>query len=354
MVNTRATLRALRSGDQPTLTQLARATGLSRQTVEAVLGELAEQGLAEEIAPSEGGLGRPARRFRFRADAGYVLGLDVGAHKVLAMVADLDGNVVATERAPVAEDTPAPERLAALRQVGNDCVAAAGIVRTRLMAVAAGTAGIVDRSGRVTLSVVLPGWTGLDLAAQVGRWFGCTGLAGNDANLAAVAEHWRGSARHADDVVYVLAGHRLGSGILIGGRPHLGRTGAAAEIGTLRLLGWEDAAVELTREAAGETVFGSAARGERDGLLAVDRYARQLAQGTAALVLAIDPELVVVGGGFSKAGDHLLDPLRAHLAAMCLNAPEITASTFGDESVALGAIRMALDQVESEIKPLGH
>ncbi|MDF5752680.1 ROK family protein [Spongiactinospora sp. TRM90649] len=348
LVNTRVTVRALRAGGVPTLTGLARATGLSRQTVEAVLEELIARGLAAEAAPSEGAPGRPARRFRFRAEAGHVLGLDVGAHQALALLTDLDGTVVATERAPVSPDAPAADRLAALRAVAESCLGAAGIVRTTLLAVAAGTSGVVDRTGRVTLAGSLPGWTGLDLAGSVGRWFGRPGLAGNDANLAAVAEHWRGAARHASDVVYVLAGRRLGSALLIGGRPHLGRTGAAAEIGALRLLGWQDAAEEVTDTE----VFAAAGRGEPAALRAVDRYARMVAQGASALVLAIDPELVVVGGGFAASGEVLLAPLREHLAKLCLNAPEVVGSALGEEVVALGAARIALDRVEADIDAL--
>ncbi|MFI6183726.1 hypothetical protein ACIA8R_49910 [Nonomuraea sp. NPDC051191] len=61
-----------------------------------------------------------------------------------------------------------------------------------------------------------------------------------------------------------------------------------------------------------------------------------------------DAELVVVGGGFSRAGESLLMRVRAHLAETCLNPPEVTLSTFGEESIALGAVRMALDHVERE------
>ncbi|MER7368692.1 hypothetical protein [Nonomuraea wenchangensis] len=65
-------------------------------------------------------------------------------------------------------------------------------------------------------------------------------------------------------------------------------------------------------------------------------------------MLVVDPELVVVGGGFSRGGELLLDRMRAHLAGMCLNPPEVALSTFGEESIALGAVRMALDHVEQE------
>ncbi|MEV0384268.1 ROK family transcriptional regulator [Nonomuraea sp. NPDC050643] len=348
-VNTQATLRALRREGVATLTQLGRVTGLSRQTVEAVLDELAERGYVREVPPDEGVMGRPARRFGFRADAGHVVGLEVGGDGIVVALADLNGEVVAWERAEVDAGAAAHERVEAARSAALRCVDGAGVARRRVWAVAAGTPGIVDRTGRVTLSLPLPGWTGLDLAGVAGRWFGCPGLAANDANLAALAEHWRGSARHAADIVYVLIGHRAGAGILIGGRLHRGRSGAAGEIGTLRQVGWEDAARELVKGTSAGEVFEAALKGERDAVGRVERYAGHLAVGASALALAIDPDLLVLGGGgSSRAGDVLLEPVRRHLAELCVSSPEVVASTLGDEGVALGAVRFALDHVERE------
>ncbi|GGP11177.1 ROK family transcriptional regulator [Nonomuraea glycinis] len=348
-VNTQVTLRALRREGVATLTRLGRITGLSRQTVEAVLDELKERGWIREAPPDEGAMGRPARRFGFRADAGYVVGLEVGGDRIVVSLADLSGAVIAWERSAVESDAPAAERLEAARRTALACVDGAGVARTRVWTLAAGTSGIVDRSGRVSLSITLPGWTGLDLAGVAARWFGCTALAANDANLGALAEHWRGSAQHASDVVYILVGHRPGAGILIGGRLHLGRSGAAGEIGTLRQVGWENAATELVEEGSAAEVFAAAGAGDEAALRRVDHYAENLAIGASALVLAVDPDLLVIGGGYALAGDVLLDPLRRHLADLCLSAPQVVTSTFGDESVSLGAVRLALDHVERDV-----
>ena len=77
--------------------------GVSRPTAEDLLAELLTEGRVEETAPprqpSDGrGAGRPARYFRFRAESGYVSGLDIGAHKTMAVVTDLRGNTLATHR----------------------------------------------------------------------------------------------------------------------------------------------------------------------------------------------------------------------------------------------------------------
>jgi predicted NBD/HSP70 family sugar kinase len=348
-VNTQVTLKALRVEGVATLTRLGRITGLSRQTVEAVLEELAGRGWVREIPPDGGAMGRPARRFGFRADAGFVAGVDISANKILVALGDLNGEVVAWERVSVSVEAPASERLEIARRATLACVDAAGVPRTRVWAVCAGTSGVVDRSGRVSLSLVLPGWTGVDLAGLTGGWFGCTGLAANDANLAARAEHWRGSAQHAADVVYVLADRQIGAGVLIDGHVHRGRTGAAGEIGALRQVGWGDAAGRLVAHRAAESVFAAAHAGDAGATEAVESFAEQLAIGAAALVLAVDPDLLVVGGGYSRAGEVLLKPFRRHLTELCLGVPEVVTSTLGDESVALGGVRLALDHVEREV-----
>ncbi|MER7503924.1 ROK family transcriptional regulator [Nonomuraea pusilla] len=348
-LNTRATLHALRQNGPQTLTQLARAAGLSRQTAEVALSDLTERGLAEEVAPTEGKAGRPARRFRFRAEAGHVVGLDVGPRRILAMLADLNGDVIEERRLDADEHLPAAERLALAERAATGCVTAAGLARGGVWAATAGTSGVVDRSGRVSISTLIPGWTGLDLGGHVGRWFGCPGFAANDANLAAVAEHWRGSARHVEDLVYVLSGYRAGHGLLLDGRLRTGRTGSAGELGALPLTGWEDSSVVLTEAGRdAEEIFQAARAGEEQALAVVDRLAHGLARGASALVLVVDPELVVVGGGFSRAGEPLLERMRAHLGEMCRNPPEVALSTFGEESIALGAVRTALDHVERE------
>jgi predicted NBD/HSP70 family sugar kinase len=119
---------------------------------------------------------------------------------------------------------------------------------------------------------------------------------------------------------------RPGAGILIGGRLHRGRSGAAGEIGTLRQVGWEDAAMELVAmELAAKE------------LVAMELVAKELGkEGGAAEV-------------FAAAGAGDADATRRHLAELCLSAPEVVASTFGDESVALGGVRLALDHVEREV-----
>ncbi|MEU9874153.1 ROK family transcriptional regulator [Actinomadura sp. NPDC048021] len=357
-LNSAATLRALRDGGEATLSELARRVGLSRPTTEGVLGELIDRGLAAEDAPRPGGgLGRPARRYRFRAEAGHALGVDVDAHRVRLLLADLSGEVVGGHRAGLPGGAEPGERIAAVRAAVRACLAGAGVDRRSLRAVAVGTPGVVAPDGTITSCTVVPGWEGVHLARELGRSFSCPVLVENDANLAAMAERWRGAARDADDVVCVYAALHTGMGAIIGGRLHRGRWGAAGEIGMLDELGLRDTAASLVPDAGSgpllveeaERVLDAAGRGSAEARDRVERLAARMARGVAAMALALDPETIVVGGPLAGAGAPLVAALRERVAPLSLSPVRIEGSELGDESVALGAVRLALDRIDEDL-----
>ncbi|HWD78661.1 MAG TPA: ROK family protein [Kribbella sp.] len=365
-LNAVSVLRELR-GDQPlTLTELSKRTGLSRASTEDVARDLLGRGWLAEVAPASGSVGRPARRYRFNAGAGRLLGLDVGGHKVLAVVTDLDGEVLHQARVDVPADAGRRERLAAVDRCTSKALANAGLLRSgggasdeaRIWATGVASTGLVDGTGKVMLSDSLPEWTGVDLAAHVRRLVPGPVRVENDCKLAALAETWRGVARYAKDVVFLLAGLRTGAGLIIDGKLHRGFANWSGEIGALPAAGWLQAPTHLhawleANDADGpsgfERVFVAARAGETTAVEAVEAYVRDLAIGASALVLALDPQLVVIGGGFSRSADVVVEPLRRELDRWCLRTPEIRVSAFADEGVALGAVRLALDEVESTI-----
>ncbi|MFD7068189.1 ROK family protein [Streptomyces sp. NPDC059913] len=360
-INSAVVLHALRGADSPTLTDLTRITGLSRPTVEGVVEGLFEAGLVVESMPDGGEArrqGRPARRFRFRAEAGHLLGVEIGPHRVSALLSGLDGRIIGAGAREVSETASADDRLDKVRAVVADVLRRTGVARSSLRAVGVGSPGIVEADGTVRLGTALPGWTGLALGERLRRSFRCPVLVENDANAAAVAEHWKGVATESDDVVFVLAGLSPGAGSLIGGRLHRGFGGAAGEIGALHLLGREatperllsttDTPLDPLDEPAVAHVFAQARQGDDRAQAAVERFIQRLVHDVAALVLALDPELVVVGG-WATGLDDLLDPLRSELARYCLRPPRVALSMLGEAAVATGALRLALDHVEEQL-----
>ncbi|MYQ73151.1 ROK family protein, partial [Streptomyces sp. SID4934] len=250
------------------------------------------------------------------------------------------------------------ERLERLRATVADLLRRTGVSRQAVRAVGVGSPGIVEADGTVRLGTALPEWTGLELGERLRRSFRCPVLVENDANTAAVAEHWKGAAAGSDDVVYVMAGLSPGAGSLIGGRLHRGFGGAAGEIGALHLLGRGETPETLLStngeplhpldEQAVAAVFADARDGDAQAQAALDRFVRRLVHDVAALVLALDPEVVVIGG-WAAGLDGVLEPLRKELARYCLRTPRVALSVLGEAAVATGALRLALDHVEEQL-----
>ena len=99
-----------------------------------------------------------------------------------------------------------------------------------------------------------------------------------------------------------------------------------------------------------EVVFAAAARGDEAAARMLDELLDRLARGIAAAIVVLDPSTVIVGGGVSRAGASLLEPLEARIRALVpASPPRIVLSSLGDEAVALGGVRLALRRVEETL-----
>jgi predicted NBD/HSP70 family sugar kinase len=396
-INSAHVVAALRGAGPLSLSDLAARTGLSRPTVGQVVDQLAAAGLLAWVEPGQDGQGprsgRPARLVRFRSEAAYVVGIDIGRHKALVTVADLAGSVVARHREDASGASSSADLLAVLRTAARGALAQAGIRRTDVASVAAGTPGLVDwPRGAVMLAPGLPGWK-IELARELRRSFRSPVQVENDANLAALAERRHGLARDAHTLVFIYWGERVGAGVLIGDRLHRGAANAAGEIGFLaldpgttadpdelgrgpfeRMVGAE-AIVQAGRDAAArhgglltgpgldgpgldgpdprgaEAVFAAAAQGDVAAVEAVHTIARRFARGLAPVLLVLDPDLVVIGAGVSQAGSALLAAITDSVGPLTLVPPRLELSRLGDEAVALGAVELALADAETRLLP---
>lgn len=97
-------------------------------------------------------------------------------------------------------------------------------------------------------------------------------------------------------------------------------------------------------------LFEAAAAADRAATDVVERVAARFARGLVAMLLVLDPDRVVIGGGVSRAGDALLDPVRRHLHLHALVPVTVHAPTLGEQAVALGAVRHSLDVAEERMQ----
>ena len=356
--NSQAVLDALLADGPREGVALMAATGLSRPTVHEICDDLIARGLAVEDAPSySGGPGRRPRVYAARADAAHVVGVDVGEATVRVVVADLRGDVVGETLAGFADPRMSAERrLVRVRDTVADALRVANVPPAAVKAAALGVPAPVTADGHaVAVDAYLPGLARVDLRTALAP-LPAPLIVENDADLAVLAERWRGAAVGCADAVLLLAGERLGAGICVGGRLLRGGSGGAGEMGFLHLVtgvGEPDGIGRLLRRATGRpapAVLAAAARREPAAVAALDAVAERVGRVLAILATLLDPQVIVLGGAVAEAGDVLLVPLR-HAYAGALRerplraTPALAASPLAERGTVLGAVRVALDDL---------
>ncbi|HSX68821.1 ROK family protein [Nocardioides sp.] len=295
------------------------------------------------------------------------VGVDVGGTKVLAAVVGDDGTVADTARRTT------PGRRVDARMVEDaltEAVLAAADGRP-LAGVGVAAAGFVDAAGeRVRFAPHLP-WLDEPVRSRLAERWGVPVRLENDATAAAYGELVLGAARGYSDVVTVNLGTGLGGGIVIGGRLYRGHNGMAGEFGHMQVVPdglacacgsrgcWEQycsgSALERyarSRDADllnGRMVTAAADEGDLEARAAFAELGHWLGVGLANLVAAFDPEVVVVGGGVSEAGDRLLEPARVALGRSLVGAghrdiPAIVAAQLGNTAGLVGAACLIRDE----------
>lgn len=387
-LNRNHVLRVIRASGPISRGDLAQDTGLSRPTVNDVVGDLVAEGIVEEHI-SSGLPARPgprAKLVRFRGEAGYVLGVDIGATKSVVQLADLDGRIVGIERADTGSVRSRADVLGIIRQRIDAVTDRSAVALSAIQAVGVGSPGVVDpETGALSLAPQLPGWEGITLAEQLDPRISAPIMAANEVHLAVLGERWHGAARNVGNAVYIHIGVGIGLGILIDGKLHPGSAGAAGEIGYLplpdddpdrpsdvgaleyaasgaafarrgRAAARGPGGTRLTELAGGDpdavdarTVFRAVAEGDSVATAICDELVELLARATASVCLVLNPATVILGGGLSQAGAGLATPLERHVRRLVPMPPRIEVSELGDLAVTYGAVRLALDHVDETL-----
>lgn len=360
LINSRAILDELFRGDgvSSTVTELGRRVGLSRPTVEAALADLVAEGWvreAEAIAtPNKAG--RRAKRFRADASAGSVLGVDLGLHGIVGVLADLRGEQIARVDEVYPNLASAEQAWTSVQEVVRRLTPAAGA--GRVLAATFGVPAVVDRSGAIDYTIAVPEWVERRVPGRIQDLFPtATTFFDNDAKLAATAETMWGGLRGVRDALYLVMGRQIGAAFLVDGSLARGAHGAAGEVGGLASTGWPAAPARLEARIPSdmelESVMAAAGAGDTAAQDVVRALAADVAVGVAQLVATLDPEVVVVGGEVLPAAPVFCAALTEAVAPLLRRPVPIVPSSVGRDAVARGALARSLTHVRSTHMGLG-
>jgi glucokinase len=318
-----------------------------------------------------------------------ILGLDVGGTKLAAGVVDPDGTVRAFRVIP-AHRVQGPEAMIArLIELGRESLTEAGVAIADTPAVGIGCGGPLDpSSGRIHDPPNLPGWHDVPLTAMVSAAFDRPAFVDNDATAAALAE-WRwGAGRGRSHVVYLTISTGIGGGVIADGRPLRGRSGNAAELGhvSVRFDGWPcpcgrrgcpeafASGTNIARRArealaasgtsstlldlpgapgsiSARDVAHAAAHGDPLARDVWDATTEVLGELVASCLNAFDPNVVILGGGVTRAGEQLRRPVaeRARRVAMTpMRTTPVVLAELGDQLGVQAAAAVAHERLAHE------
>ena len=354
-----------------TRAELTQRLGLSRSTIGALVADLTDRGLVEESVPTGGPrAGRPSHVVGPHSHGPFVVAVDLDVTHVTAAAVGIGGTVLARHVVPAGPEPDSPEQVA--RHIVETVPVLQSIVGRSEPPVAIGVSvpGTVDRHwGTVGFAPNL-GWRNSpfgQLLAELATPH-LPVVVGNDADLALLAEHSRGSARGCDDVVYLIGRVGVGAGIIANGLPLRGHDGHAGEIGhivvdasgsvchcgnrgcletyigeaaLLSLAG----RTELPSEDVVNDVFAAARVGDAMALAAVRQVAESLGRGLASIVNTLNPQRVVLGGSLSHVFNIAGEDVSTNLDRYALDAPgqsaQLAVPAFGADSALLGAAEIA-------------
>jgi glucokinase len=294
----------------------------------------------------------------------WIVGVDLGGTNIVVGLLPIEGGEVLALRLLPTESQRGPkfvvDRIVEMVETSiSDVLDQHGASRDEIAGVGIGSPGPLDRKAGMVINTPNLGWRNFPLRDLIANAVNLPATLDNDANCATYGEWWLGAGKHVDTLVGLTLGTGIGGGIVLGGEIFHGCSDVAGEIGHMTIdstgrrckcgnYGCLEAyasgpAIALRAiegiEAGVETALASMVDGRLEeitaatvyeGVIAGDLYAEEvmkdtakfLGAGIASIINILNPEMVVIAGGVTRAGEHLFGPLRAEVRRRAFRAAE--------------------------------
>ena len=309
----------------------------------------------------------------------YCFGVDVGGTTVKLGFFDEEGNLLEKWEIPTRTEDHGKNILPDVAASILDKMKEREVSREEIAGVGIGAPGPIDAKGTVYVAVNL-GWGTFSLKNELQSLLNLPVEAGNDANVAALGEMWKGGGQGYSNVVAVTLGTGVGGGIIVDGKILSGATGAGGEIGHIHVMDDETEAcncgncgcleqytsatgiVRLAKRRLAEddkpsvlresgnisakTVFDAVKDGDELAIEVAERFGKILGKTLAGIAAVVNPEIFVIGGGVSKAGPVLLDYIQKNYTLYAFSGSRgalVALATLGNDAGIYGAAKLVLD-----------
>ncbi len=309
----------------------------------------------------------------------YAFGVDIGGTTCKIGFFETSGKLLDKWEIKTNTANNGESILSDVAQAVDNKLAQEGISKDEVQGIGIGVPGPVKSNGVVNRCVNL-GWGVVNVEEGLESLTGLKVKAGNDANVAALGEMWQGGARGSRDVVMVTLGTGVGGGIIVDGKVVAGFNGAGGEIGHITVNNDEIEAcncgqygcLEQYTSATGivrvakrkldktsdetslrgienltaKDVFDEAKAGDKVALGLVDEVCQILGAALSNIACVVNPEIIVIGGGVSKAGDILIETIQKHFVESSFHAcrdTKFALASLGNDAGMYGCVQMLLE-----------
>lgn len=304
----------------------------------------------------------------------YRIGIDLGGTNIAVGIVDEQHHILEEISVPTGATRPYVDVIADMISAVEQVLSAAKLTAADCASIGIGSPGNCDSDRGVVVRAYNLGWFNVPICEMLQRHFGIPVRISNDANVAALAETVAGAALDCRNMVLITLGTGVGGGIIIDGKIYAGMRTAGAEMGhSLLVLDgepcscgrngcWEayasvTALIRQGKQAAAEhpesllagvkdmmgiDIFCCADRGDAIAQQVIDRWCDYVAAGLTDIVNTLAPEKILIGGGISKQGERILQPIRRYVAGHCFGQhegaiPEIQCAMLGNDAGIIGA-----------------
>ena len=305
----------------------------------------------------------------------YGFGVDIGGTTIKIGLFDMGGALIEKWEIPTRTENHGNEILDDICQAIDKKMIEKGIKKEQVEGIGLGVPGPVGSDGTVYGCVNL-GWPTFNVETTLYQKIGIPVKAGNDANVAALGEMWQGGGKGHQNVMMITLGTGVGCGIVINGKIVAGAHGAGGEVGHIHIRDEEqevcgcgkkgcleqyasangivrvakrkleqeyrDTSLNQYKALSSKDIYDEARKGDIVAKEIVDEICEILGNTIAMLCNTIDPEVVVIGGGVSKAGDILIEGIRKHYVKHAFHAvenTEITLALLENDAGMVGCVR---------------
>ena len=273
----------------------------------------------------------------------YCFGIDVGGTTVKCGLFQTDGNLVDKWEIPTRTENKGENILPDVAKAIQEKMAEKGIEKADVEGVGIGIPGPINSKGEAACAVNLY-WGFTPVAQILHDLTGLKACAGNDANVAALGEAWKGAAAGSDNVIMVTLGTGVGGnhGCL---EQYASATGIVRVAGRMLAASEEDSTLRGLQNITAKDVLDAFKEGDALAVRTMEYVGDLLGGALAGFAAVVDPEAIVIGGGVSKAGQPLIDCIQKYYMKYAFPSckdTQIVLATLGNDAGICGAAKMVL------------